>query len=271
MARSGDSMPDPLQCRHDLRAGVDLGGTKVQTVVVDEQFSVLGQMRMPTPDHGRPAGRRRHDRRDDPRGLPPGRHRAGPARLDRRRLAGRRRRRERHRHAAPATSRTGRAPSRSAARCRRRSARPSRSATTSTSRRWPSSTSAPASPTARCSASSGAPASAAASCSTASSGSAATPRARSATWSSSSAARKCPCGRHGCMEAYAGRGAMETRARELVKKGEQTDLFEIMEKRGRDAAHQRDLGARAGAPAIRWPCGSSTARSRRSAPASRQP
>ena len=59
---------------------------------------------------------------------------------------------------------------------------------------------------------------------------------------------KCPCGRHGCMEAYAGRGAMETRARELVKKGEQTDLFEIMEKRGRDAAHQRDLGARAGAP-----------------------
>ena len=45
---------------------------------------------------------------------------------------------------------------------------------------------------------------------------------------------KCPCGRHGCMEAYAGRGAMETRARELAKKGEQTDLFEIMEKRGRD-------------------------------------
>src|SRR3954447_22857259 len=45
---------------------------------------------------------------------------------------------------------------------------------------------------------------------------------------------KCPCGRHGCMEAYAGRGAMETRARELVKKGEQTDLFAIMEKRGRE-------------------------------------
>jgi glucokinase len=45
---------------------------------------------------------------------------------------------------------------------------------------------------------------------------------------------KCPCGRHGCMEAYAGRGAMETRARELAKKGEQTDLFAIMEKRGRE-------------------------------------
>jgi glucokinase len=46
--------------------------------------------------------------------------------------------------------------------------------------------------------------------------------------------RKCPCGRIGCMEAYAGRGAMEIRARELARKGEQTDLFAIMEKRGRD-------------------------------------
>ena len=52
-------------------------------------------------DRGRPAGRRRHGRRDDPRGLPPGRHRARPAHLDRRRLAGRRRRRERHRHGRP--------------------------------------------------------------------------------------------------------------------------------------------------------------------------
>src|SRR5215207_1680327 len=37
-----------------LRAGVDLGGTKVQTVVVDEQFSVLGQYRLPTPTTGGP-------------------------------------------------------------------------------------------------------------------------------------------------------------------------------------------------------------------------
>jgi glucokinase len=44
---------------------------------------------------------------------------------------------------------------------------------------------------------------------------------------------KCPCGRRGCMEAYAGRGAMEARARHLHKKGEKTNLFEIMEKRGR--------------------------------------
>jgi glucokinase len=45
---------------------------------------------------------------------------------------------------------------------------------------------------------------------------------------------KCPCGRRGCMEAYAGRGAMEAKARHRAKKGEKTRLFEIMEKRGRD-------------------------------------
>ncbi len=45
--------------------------------------------------------------------------------------------------------------------------------------------------------------------------------------------RRCPCGRIGCMEAYAGRGAMETRAREKVAEGEKTVLFEIMEERGK--------------------------------------
>jgi glucokinase len=45
---------------------------------------------------------------------------------------------------------------------------------------------------------------------------------------------RCPCGRRGCMEAYAGRRAMERRARQLVKRGEQTALFRIMEERGRD-------------------------------------
>ena len=44
---------------------------------------------------------------------------------------------------------------------------------------------------------------------------------------------KCMCGRKGCMEAYAGRGAMEAKARHRMKKGEKTKLFEIMEKRGR--------------------------------------
>ena len=44
---------------------------------------------------------------------------------------------------------------------------------------------------------------------------------------------KCLCGRKGCMEAYAGRAAMEVRARQLHKKGEKTVLFDIMKKRGR--------------------------------------
>jgi glucokinase len=46
--------------------------------------------------------------------------------------------------------------------------------------------------------------------------------------------RRCPCGRRGCMEAYAGRLAMERRARKLQAKGHETELFGIMEKRGRD-------------------------------------
>ncbi|MEA2269189.1 MAG: glucokinase [Solirubrobacteraceae bacterium] len=45
--------------------------------------------------------------------------------------------------------------------------------------------------------------------------------------------RRCGCGRLGCMEAYAGRASMERRARELHAKGERTDLFKIMEERGR--------------------------------------
>jgi glucokinase len=45
--------------------------------------------------------------------------------------------------------------------------------------------------------------------------------------------RRCPCGRRGCMEAYAGRGAMEQQARKLVKKNHKTSLFTIMERRGK--------------------------------------
>jgi glucokinase len=43
----------------------------------------------------------------------------------------------------------------------------------------------------------------------------------------------CPCGRRGCLEAYAGRRAMELRARHLVeKRGRKTKLFRLMEKKG---------------------------------------
>jgi glucokinase len=45
---------------------------------------------------------------------------------------------------------------------------------------------------------------------------------------------RCPCGRRGCIEAYAGRAAMEARARRAVEKGAKTDLFELMKKRNRD-------------------------------------
>jgi glucokinase len=44
----------------------------------------------------------------------------------------------------------------------------------------------------------------------------------------------CPCGRHGCVEAYAGRNALERHARELHDKGEPTELFKIARKRGRE-------------------------------------
>jgi glucokinase len=44
---------------------------------------------------------------------------------------------------------------------------------------------------------------------------------------------RCPCGRRGCMEAYAGRAAMEARARKRIDKGHKSDLFKLMEERGR--------------------------------------
>ncbi len=45
--------------------------------------------------------------------------------------------------------------------------------------------------------------------------------------------RLCNCGLEGCVEAYAGRGSLEARAREIAK-DRKTVLFEIMEERGRD-------------------------------------
>jgi glucokinase len=45
--------------------------------------------------------------------------------------------------------------------------------------------------------------------------------------------RRCLCGRRGCVEAYSGRAAMEARARKLHAEGRPTDLFKLMEKNGR--------------------------------------
>jgi glucokinase len=44
---------------------------------------------------------------------------------------------------------------------------------------------------------------------------------------------RCTCGRRGCMEAYAGRSAMEAHAAKLVEKGRKTDLFKLMKERNR--------------------------------------
>jgi glucokinase len=44
---------------------------------------------------------------------------------------------------------------------------------------------------------------------------------------------RCTCGRRGCMEAYAGRSAMEAHAAKLAEKGEKTDLFKLMKERKR--------------------------------------
>jgi glucokinase len=59
---------------------------------------------------------------------------------------------------------------------------------------------------------------------------------------------RCACGRRGCVEAYAGRGPMEQRARRAHEKGVHSDLFRIMERRGRTRltssvwAHALDRG-----------------------------
>ncbi|WP_426757130.1 ROK family protein [Myxococcus sp. Y35] len=44
---------------------------------------------------------------------------------------------------------------------------------------------------------------------------------------------RCGCGRRGCLEAYAGRASMERRAHKAARKGEETVLFELMRKKGR--------------------------------------
>jgi glucokinase len=46
--------------------------------------------------------------------------------------------------------------------------------------------------------------------------------------------RRCGCNRLGCLEAYAGRMSIEQTARHRVEKGQRTKLFEIMERKGRD-------------------------------------
>jgi len=46
--------------------------------------------------------------------------------------------------------------------------------------------------------------------------------------------RRCSCNRLGCLEAYAGRMSIEQTARHRVDEGQETALFEIMKRKGRD-------------------------------------
>jgi glucokinase len=45
--------------------------------------------------------------------------------------------------------------------------------------------------------------------------------------------RRCGCGHRGCMEAYAGRASMEIKARKEIKKGAKSDLIKLMKKKDR--------------------------------------
>ena len=45
---------------------------------------------------------------------------------------------------------------------------------------------------------------------------------------------RCPCGRKGCLEAYAGRSAMEAEAKRQHSDGVKTDLFKLMDKHGKE-------------------------------------
>ena len=67
--------------------------------------------------------------------------------------------------------------------------------------------------------------------------------------------RRCPCGRRGCLEAYAGRAAMEARARKLQAQGAQDDPVR---------ARRRSTAATASPAASGSARSSTTTRSRRS-------
>ena len=62
----------------------------------------------------------------------------------------------------------------------------------------------------------------------------------------------CPCGRRGCVEAYAGRAAMEATARKEHEEGAKTDLFKLMKERDRTRLTSVGLGARDWSSRTRW-------------------
>ena len=217
------------------RGGIDLGGTKIQAVVVDGRWNVLGESRRPTPTTAAPqdvAEQMAEALREAARGGRDASRASSPAigrRLTRRRRRGHGRgfpgaqpaRLGRHLPARPVAYREDRPPDDGGER------RPGRDRGRVRARRRPRLTS-------RCSGVfwgtgvgggiilDGKP------------------------WLGRGTAGEighmvvkqdgahCPCGRRGCLEAYAGRAAMEVKARKEHEAGDKTDLFKIMEKHDRD-------------------------------------
>ena len=223
------------------RGGIDLGGTKIQTVS-STRATRSSDRRASPPPRGRAGRCRRADRRD-------ARDAASAAGVKTEDLLG-------IGVGSPgvvepdgtvstrATCRAGRARSRSARGSGRGVGAPVSSATTSRSRPTPSSSSAPASRTIAARRVLGDrrrrradPRRQAVDRSRR--------RRRDRPRGRQHRRRKCGCGRLGCMEAYAGRASMEARAREREDKGAKTDLFKLMKERDRTRLTSGDLGARA--------------------------
>ena len=89
------------------RGGIDLGGTKIQAVIVDEAQRGRRPGAPSDADDGRPGRRRGRDRGHAARGGGRGRRRDVRARGHRRRLAGQGRRRRGHRHGRHEPARAG--------------------------------------------------------------------------------------------------------------------------------------------------------------------
>ena len=217
------------------RGGIDLGGTKIQAVVVDGRNQVRGEARRPTPQKGGPP--------DVAAAIADAlREAAAAAGTSCEQLVGvgvgspgEVRRARRGSSSRRATSRGGTTPIRSGPVLAKELGTPVRlgnDVDVAVAGEFRLGAGKPYSTP--CSACGGAPASAAGSSSTIASGTGAARPARSATWWSRSAGAAARAAAAAAWRPTPARAAMEARARKLVGEGRKTRLFEIMEERGRD-------------------------------------
>ena len=215
------------------RGGIDLGGTKIQAVIVDEASEVVGQARQPTPTTGGPADVAAEIANTRPRGGGGGRRRDLRARGHRHRFAGQGRRRRRHRLGRDEPARLERHRSTCATFLEDACGAPlslGNDVQVATDAEFELGAGRPYDSVLGVFWGTGV-------------GGGIILDGKP--WIGRDAAgeighvvvrmdgAECPCGRKGCMEAYAGRLAMETRARRDADRGEKTVLFKIMEERGR--------------------------------------